>query len=657
MALDQEPAGTLTDRARQAQKRQRWAEAEALWRELLKVHPADRSARAALGAVLLSRRRFDQARAIAAALRKDFPNDVAAIALAARIAGEERDWAAAAALWREALAIRSDATAALAGLGGALFAAGDLKGAQEWGDHIAARFPNQVHGDLLLARVATARGQLERAVDITRALSARFPFDKVPRREFCRALLAAGHLDEAEAEANKLLATDREEGLMQLGNVLARRRPDDDYTDFWKAARRDCPDNVIFLRREAMAAMKAGRTDDAVVAMTALLTGPDASLYDAGLVAGLVQILLARGEMATMRRTVRDYLRGLRGSAAYRLGVLRFCRVIFAFFAAPDTRRRLSYHERTSRAVWRAPLKPKARQLLERSLALEAALATKAPVLLDTDVSRNECLSFIDLVRQRVARREPFSFVRMNDAESNAFPYEPHLAAHFAADAAEREHVWWGRAVSPAERAALSDRVAQAAWSADAIGIPTFARILRDVHLLENDDLSTLRTGRGLLAGLAAFERFEAFRPAGLPAPLFTSANLHQDLQRWTLYGQLFDGIGEIALVTCHPGLADAMKRTFGLAVSANVIIPPRHASIPFMSERPDTPHILPEVIDDIVAQVRAHAAGRMVVVGAGYLGKWIVHQAKAAGGIALDLGSALDYWIGLKSRSYQDLA
>src|ERR1700741_2366714 len=92
MALDQEPAGTLTDRARQAQKRQRWAEAEALWRELLKVHPADRSARAALGAVLLSRRRFDQARAIAAALRKDFPNDVAAIALAARICGVERDW-------------------------------------------------------------------------------------------------------------------------------------------------------------------------------------------------------------------------------------------------------------------------------------------------------------------------------------------------------------------------------------------------------------------------------------------------------------------------------------------------------------------------------------------------------------------------------------
>jgi len=54
---------------------------------------------------------------------------------------------------------------------------------------------------------------------------------------------------------------------------------------------------------------------------------------------------------------------------------------------------------------------------------------------------------------------------------------------------------------------------------------------------------------------------------------------------------------------------------------------------------------------------VRAVAPGRMVLVGAGYLGKWIVHQAKAAGGIALDIGSIADYWMGLKTRSYQDLA
>jgi hypothetical protein len=75
------------------------------------------------------------------------------------------------------------------------------------------------------------------------------------------------------------------------------------------------------------------------------------------------------------------------------------------------------------------------------------------------------------------------------------------------------------------------------------------------------------------------------------------------------------------------------------------------------MAKRADTPHILPEIIDTVVADVRAHAQGRLVVVGAGYLGKWIVHQAKLAGGIAVDLGSALDYWMGLRTRSYQDLA
>jgi len=43
--------------------------------------------------------------------------------------------------------------------------------------------------------------------------------------------------------------------------------------------------------------------------------------------------------------------------------------------------------------------------------------------------------------------------------------------------------------------------------------------------------------------------------------------------------------------------------------------------------------------------------------VGAGYAGKIIIDEARQRGGIALDLGSIFDHWLGLHTRSYQDLA
>jgi hypothetical protein len=57
--------------------------------------------------------------------------------------------------------------------------------------------------------------------------------------------------------------------------------------------------------------------------------------------------------------------------------------------------------------------------------------------------------------------------------------------------------------------------------------------------------------------------------------------------------------------------------------------------------------------MDETVAQLDADLSGRMVIVGAGYAGKVIVHEAKKRGAVALDLGSVLDYWIGASTRSY----
>jgi hypothetical protein len=64
----------------------------------------------------------------------------------------------------------------------------------------------------------------------------------------------------------------------------------------------------------------------------------------------------------------------------------------------------------------------------------------------------------------------------------------------------------------------------------------------------------------------------------------------------------------------------------------------------------------LPEMVRDVLTAMGDTPRGRLVIVGAGYLGKWICDEARTRGGVALDLGSIVDYWVGLKTRSYLDL-
>ena len=590
MAAEKEQTGNLRERARTAQREHRWSDAEAAYRELLASGPTDRVSRAGLGTVLLAQGRMEEARDTAQALLREAPNEVGSLTLAARVASAQEDWKAAESHWRAVLAINPDAHPALAGIGAVLIGSGDIPGAEAWAAALHQRFP----GDPMVAAL-----------------------------------------------------------LVRIGTASFQRAPNADHTDFWKRARDLFPTNMMFVRRQALYALKSGRHEDAIAAIDALLASGEASVADAGLVVGIAQVYAARDDQARLRATVRRYLRGLRGKPDRRLAALRLSRIIFAYFTLHNRAPRVNYRERAKRWLARAPLEPSPQSLLARSLALEVRLAGEAPAFLDTDVSRAECLAFVARVRECVAKKNPFSFVRVNDGEANALPYEPEFAAHFDADAGERETVWWGRECSIAERRAMTAKIAEAIWNADAIGVPTFGRILRDVRLLEDDDFTHRRTGRGLVAGVAAFERWRALRPAGLPPPLFLSANLQQDLQRWHVYGDLFDGIGEIVLVSGHRDLPDAMKAQFGVDIAAFVPVPAGDASLHLRSDA----RLLPDVLDDVVARVEAEATGRAVIVGAGYLGKWIVHRARAAGGIALDLGSALDYWAGFKTRSYQDLA
>ncbi len=103
-----------------------------------------------------------------------------------------------------------------------------------------------------------------------------------------------------------------------------------------------------------------------------------------------------------------------------------------------------------------------------------------------------------------------------------------------------------------------------------------------------------------------------------------------------------------------HQGLPAAFAALFGARIDKHIFVPPEtFLAHDLWHERHGAEDFFPEILDSLIAELGELRRGRLVIVGAGYAGKCIVHEARARGAVALDLGSILDYWVGAASRSY----
>jgi hypothetical protein len=461
--------------------------------------------------------------------------------------------------------------------------------------------------------------------------------------------------------ARGVAVIDHRRGLYLQGRVMGVARRLADHADFWHMSSLKFPADDAFRRQSIHYALRAGKLDQAEAAVAALIAARRTHASDSNFIIGLAYIYERRVDHDAIRSLVRRFLDSLHGKPDYRIAALRLSRIIDACFVREHTqdlvKERRRNHRQLAGMLSRTPFQPAPRRLLERVLRLEEDLTKRSSVLLlDTDVSREQCRAFVHLVNSKLAANEPFSFVRIGDGEAACLPYEPYLAWLAKGDAIERERIWWGEALTDRQRKRMTRLVFNAIWGADCIGIPTVSRFLRELRLTENDSLDHGLTGRGLRSALYCTEHFSVFRGTAAPVPIFTSCHLHQDMERWDLYPALLDGKRDVALVSCHPGLASLVERRFGVSVSANLVLPPDRVSAPAFASPPADTRRLPDILDEVVGKVKDLPRGHLVLIGAGYLGKWLVDVVRAQGGVALDVGSVFDYWLGLTTRSYLDL-
>jgi hypothetical protein len=407
------------------------------------------------------------------------------------------------------------------------------------------------------------------------------------------------------------------------------------------------------------AALRAGRVAEADAGLRVLIQSRKTIVADCRFVVGLTLVDLRAGNASRLRHRIRSFLASLHGTASYRIAAVRISRAIFANFPRKcgQVGDGHSWREQFLRMLVRSAVNSEPKRLLFRIAACEAQLEDRfCGSIFDTDISAVQCRSFVSLVRNRLTSREPFAFVRAGDGEAACLPYEARLAAHARPDARERERIWWGRPLTPALRDRIAPAVARAIWDADCIGIPTIARFLRELRLDHQDTLEHSLTGRGLRSLLHCSERIGELRSSGLPAPIFTSCHLHQDLAIWNCYESLLDGVRDVVFISGHDALAELARERFGVSIAASLVLPADKVSGPFTANATHERSNLPEILDSVIDKIGDLPRGRLVLVGAGYPGKILVSIARQRGGVALDLGSIFDYWLGLKTRSYLDL-
>lgn len=279
--------------------------------------------------------------------------------------------------------------------------------------------------------------------------------------------------------------------------------------------------------------------------------------------------------------------------------------------------------------------------------SLRSAVQSAAHAWANSGESYYDAASFALWLGDRIARAQPTSVVRLGDGEGNYLPYPSSFAEFQRPDQRNIQQTWWGRKLLDDSQAdGLAARFSNVVGRADAIGVPPYARLMRS--LSERTPHAT-PISRGLAS---IFHFLDASGPDFLRDKPLLSCHIHSDLEQWDLYRQIFAHVTSVSVISCHD-LSPFLARQFAVRVRTWHRIPAekKYQSM-FGAAEESEEFIYPGVFERVESEL-APMAGELVLVAAGFLGKFFCDTVRARGGIALDIGSVADLWMGFVTRAY----
>jgi hypothetical protein len=245
--------------------------------------------------------------------------------------------------------------------------------------------------------------------------------------------------------------------------------------------------------------------------------------------------------------------------------------------------------------------------------------------------------------------------LRLGDGEGNLLFWDAHRDTSPALAGLSMERIlrlMFGRRMP---RRAHWDRIAaltvEAVENASYAGLPTPKQTFSNLDALvaaraQDFDL------RGTSGVVAVWDWLEPRAAAWLADPQRVVVNWHVHSSLLGFAPALVRAAGNVSVITCYPELLARVQRVFGVERGESFLIPPQAGNI---RGTPEGTHY-PDAYQAIAARIGARArGGELFLVGAGILGKSYCERVRRAGGMAIDMGSMLDVWMGIGVRVYQN--
>ena len=282
---------------------------------------------------------------------------------------------------------------------------------------------------------------------------------------------------------------------------------------------------------------------------------------------------------------------------------------------------------------------------------------------------------FIQYLRCRFKGHEPTSIIRLVDGEGSFLALtelKGYPAIKAVLGARIGPHFFGSHAseMKQEEFEQIGSLIKDALETADIIGVPSAIDLASARTKLERDWFAGHPAGTAQPSDLYSTESLRGF--VALTVTFFIAS---QAVDRWRDLLTTFSGLNSwllweiwrlvleapssrrfVGVVTCFPEFEDRLTRRLsrGQVAVKSYLVPPRGAD----ANLSEYPHHYPDAYNSICRNVAVPFKGALFIVGAGPLGKVYCQRLKELGAIAIDMGSALDLYLGRVTRDWhsQDL-
>lgn len=274
-------------------------------------------------------------------------------------------------------------------------------------------------------------------------------------------------------------------------------------------------------------------------------------------------------------------------------------------------------------------------------------------VLLDELKERHAWLGAAEIserVKSALRSRTPFTLIRLGDGEGGVLRTGKHDEHSFRSlyerNRDELISMWFGPSFDWRNNGFIdtAQGVLENIASCDIIGIP-YEGWLRHEY-----DIASLRGIPSLVNVYRALLQND--KPAGL---CLCNQNIHMELHKGGYLAEILSMASEVSVISCLPEVATLLESRFQLRRVTFYQIPGEHGSKALLGAGVTYEAHYPEAFARLQQKLSRRLDGHLFLVAGGLLGKLYAITIRQNGGIALDLGSLVDAWVGRSTRPGYD--